>query len=264
MTLIDKYILHLNIYILFVMTLMSVVFYCHVEELFDSDVVRHLDRHSMELCFFVWLLLHLLSAGHAAYVRAYWESCKLDSIGAPVSQQGCSAGLAADSRYCILRGGSRVFFGRSVDEQAARQSEEEVTMWCGTWCSETFYGPHGIEYVWISVLRDEDGELQLMARKITGDRNVPCGRVTWQTKNGVPRIGGPRSPIKAQVRSDVDDPDGFEWCDHPGVTAISLNKLDLCQGTFYRLQPITIVGIPGKDDGAVDQTTSLLASESGS
>jgi len=74
------------------------------------------------------------------------------------------------------------------------------------------YG-HGIEHMSASIVNEDDVE-KLCFRKITGDPNVPAGRVTIITAS-VPKLGGPPVEAFVQSRSDIDDEQGtlpFGWC----------------------------------------------------
>ena len=51
-----------------------------------------------------------------------------------------------------------------------------------------------------------------MLRKITGDPNVPAGRITVKADNGILQVGGGRSSAiaaKVQIRANVDKLNGF-------------------------------------------------------
>jgi len=52
--------------------------------------------------------------------------------------------------------------------------------WTGLWRAD--YGGHGMEYQYVHEAVDREGGRYLMARKITGDANVPTGKVTWKLK----------------------------------------------------------------------------------
>ena len=69
------------------------------------------------------------------------------------------------------------------------------------------YG-HGIETVVFSVICDEKQKKRLVGRKITGDPNVPAGRLS-HVVDAVPEVGGPAIPGRVQVRYKKDDTDAF-------------------------------------------------------
>eukprot|EP00622_Pseudochattonella_farcimen_P002541 FR737484.1.p1 GENE.FR737484.1~~FR737484.1.p1 ORF type:complete len:206 (+),score=27.89 FR737484.1:214-831(+) len=74
------------------------------------------------------------------------------------------------------------------------------------------YG-HGREYFAVSISVNSDNQEQLLMRKITGDENVPAGRISVMTTEEVPKIG--KEPVKAkiQIRSDTEDVNGFSFLD---------------------------------------------------
>ena len=68
---------------------------------------------------------------------------------------------------------------------------------------------HGIEFFAASVFV-VSGVEALFLRKITGDPNVPAGRVSMKTMQ-MPTLGGPEVPGFIQIRNDIHDKNGFTW-----------------------------------------------------
>lgn len=259
MTLIDKYILNLNMYFVFVMFNMAGVSFCQKHGVIDDNFIGSIDLYSMIASFLAWAGIHGFLVYQAVYATVYVENPKLKSFGTPGDRHGRQQKLSTNTQYSVVQDNSRIFFGNAGAYQAVTRSNEDFSFWSGTWCTEDFYGPHGKEYVFVSVLCDEQGQLQLMARKITGDPNVPCGRITWQTTGGVPRIGGPQIPCKVCNRMNVKDINGFSW--RKGTAcAVSVNELFLGTGTFRRQQPID-VAVQGACVGEVSPMTPLLNSQ---
>ena len=112
----------------------------------------------------------------------------------------------------------------------------------GIWYSDDFYGTHGREWVEVSAtIIGPAGTRSLEAVKASGDDNVPAGFLTWRTR-GLPTVGGGEVPAEVQVRSDVNDPNGFSFVpgslsqqatDQIVVTVIYLG-LGRHSGTFHR------------------------------
>eukprot|EP00286_Rhodomonas_abbreviata_P005008 CAMPEP_0181322882 /NCGR_PEP_ID=MMETSP1101-20121128/19472_1 /TAXON_ID=46948 /ORGANISM="Rhodomonas abbreviata, Strain Caron Lab Isolate" /LENGTH=208 /DNA_ID=CAMNT_0023430839 /DNA_START=29 /DNA_END=655 /DNA_ORIENTATION=+ len=92
---------------------------------------------------------------------------------------------------------------KTRSQQTLRMSSDSSAL-SGIWWSDDFYGPHGREYVEIGV---DMG--CLTATKVTGDANVPRGRVTWRTR-GLPGVGS-TAGAEVQIRADPSDPNGFSW-----------------------------------------------------
>ena len=72
------------------------------------------------------------------------------------------------------------------------------------------YG-HGREYFAVSVCVNGNGGAHLLLRKVTGDENVPAGRLSILTDGEIPAIGGGAVPGKCQIRSDINDKNGFSY-----------------------------------------------------
>jgi len=256
MTLMDKYILTLNVYMLMAMGIIIAVVlkikFEHEPESWQAQFLTHLDQYAGLEALATWLGMHAMLALGAMRARMGRENDKLMSVGW-LDEHEETAVLAANSKYSVTKSGSTIFVGSPAMYQQVTQAKGDFTFWCGTWYSEDFYGPHGIEYVFISVVCDEQGQLQLMARKITGDANVPCGRITWQTTAGLPSIGGGEALIKIQVRGNIRDKEGFEWIDpYGGVVAKSSDELQIGHATFFRLdreQPEESKAIVGSHGG---------------
>ena len=65
---------------------------------------------------------------------------------------------------------------------------------------------------------------KILFTKITGDHNLPAGKVTLQTY-GIPLPGsGDSWPGKILIRKDKNDPNGFEWI-NVSIQRPSLNKI---------------------------------------
>mmetsp|Transcript_34544 Transcript_34544/g.39126 ORF Transcript_34544/g.39126 Transcript_34544/m.39126 type:complete len:194 (-) Transcript_34544:249-830(-) len=77
----------------------------------------------------------------------------------------------------------------------------------GIWKSDDFYGPHGCERVEIKIVDEK-----IVATKVTGDPNVPAGKVTWKTE-AILDVGGYPTPGSVQVRADTADDHGYTWID---------------------------------------------------
>ena len=244
----------LNFFIFIVMVMIVVIFRAHASESFEDELVQQLDQYSMQLSFALRALVHVGSAAYAAVAFMQVERPKLVSMGALASRQGGTV-FSTQSRYTMTQGDAFAFFGDFAacrQATAATAAEADQTFWARTWYSEDFYGGHGTEYVSVSVLCDEAGQLNLMARKVTGDPNVPCGRITWRTKGGIPVIGGPGVPFEMQVRDDINDVNAFHWISGTEVWAVSINEIsavmeDDWEGTFHRQDPVEDPA--GKDTG---------------
>jgi len=94
----------------------------------------------------------------------------------------------------------RVYLGHEND--AVKVDELD-----GVWYSDD-YG-HGREFFVLSEAIDA-GEARLFARKITGDPNVPAGRLTFRSAS-LPQRGGAKVDAEIQIRMDQTDLDGFLW-----------------------------------------------------
>eukprot|EP01084_Bolivina_argentea_P160697 279793_1 len=102
-----------------------------------------------------------------------------------------------------------------VTKKANSQDE-----WTGIWKSS--YGPHGYEYQLLQIVISRCGKQYLQARKITGDKNVTYGKVTWYIEK-VPEWPKDKNEQdiatleeingEMQIRKDIDDIDGFSWDD---------------------------------------------------
>ena len=69
---------------------------------------------------------------------------------------------------------------------------------------------HGVE-IFESFVINEDEKDKFVLRKVTGDPNVPAGRVSTKL-NSVPKEFGETSvPGKIQVRANINDVNGFTW-----------------------------------------------------
>ena len=65
---------------------------------------------------------------------------------------------------------------------------------------------------------------KILFTKITGDHNLPAGKVTLQT-NGIPLPNnGDSWPGKVLIRKDKNDPNGFKWIE-VSIQRPSLNKI---------------------------------------
>ena len=97
-----------------------------------------------------------------------------------------------------------------------------LNKWNGIWYSR--YGSHGREYLSTYISTTFNGKACLICRKITGDPNVPKGKVTFvipfdkesEWKNS---ISG-----EQQIRSATENDDGFSW-DKLRIIPINDNKL---------------------------------------
>ena len=79
----------------------------------------------------------------------------------------------------------------------------------GIWSAD--YG-HGIE-LFCSRIVIEKGSPKVCFTKITGDPNVPAGRISFKTE-GVPVVGSNTSTKGfLQIRGDITNPNGFSWED---------------------------------------------------
>lgn len=239
MTLLDKYILAMNMYILVVMGVMTLIEYIGDHDITHEASIAQIDKYSMIGCFFLWALTHVSFGMCAAYVHARIELPKLRLFSGLF--QGREAVRGTSSHYySVVKDGSTdsQIFGSATTCHASARLQKDRTIWSGTWYSEDFYKGQGIEYVSISVLCDKSGQLELMARKITGDDLVPCGLITWQTTRGVPEIGGPEVPCKVQGRRDTNNLQGFKWFTDVTVKAVSINELRFTHGSFHRQDKI--------------------------
>merc|ERR1712154_86068 len=87
--------------------------------------------------------------------------------------------------------------------------DQRGCIWTGIWKGD--YGGHGIEYQYVHEAINDDGSSYLVARKITGDANVPLGKITWKLKqipslemNDYENIKGIKGCL--QVRANTSDP----------------------------------------------------------
>merc|ERR1712150_321680 len=102
-------------------------------------------------------------------------------------------------------------------------------MGTGIWKGE--YGPHGTEYQYIHEAVNEDGDSYLVARKITGDKNVPEGKITWMLYR-IPSVGKDKNESTEiqgclQVRMDTTDPNAFHWDDNLTLVNTKDNQITL-------------------------------------
>mmetsp|Transcript_65271 Transcript_65271/g.202113 ORF Transcript_65271/g.202113 Transcript_65271/m.202113 type:complete len:519 (+) Transcript_65271:89-1645(+) len=222
MTLMDKYIRQLNLFILAVMGTMAFTYNAGSRESEGEKFLEDFDRWAMRLAGAIWLSIHVIFALRGFLAR---RGTKCLSAADALAREADSAQFGASSHYTVKVGSARRFFGNLSEYQAAAQTTEDLTFWAGIWYSEDVYRDNGIEYVYFFVQVDGSGTTQLMARKITGDQNVPCGRITIQTTKGVPEVGGPGVPIQMLARSNIDDKDGFEFTDGMNMLAGSANEL---------------------------------------
>jgi hypothetical protein len=77
---------------------------------------------------------------------------------------------------------------------------------------------------WVIIKYSDYKIPKILFTKITGDHNLPAGKVTLQT-SGIPLHGNGESwPGKVLIRKDKNDPNGFEWID-VSIQRPSLNKI---------------------------------------
>ena len=106
---------------------------------------------------------------------------------------------------------------------------EKVRDWNGI--RKSSYGPHGFEYQLVQTLVGKSGTAYLSARKITGDPNVPYGKVTWYIE-GIPKWIDEGTEVdevevvagELQVRSDIRNVDGFSF-ENISIRAVEHDKL---------------------------------------
>jgi len=256
LTLIDHYIIKVNMYILASMFLMSCTFYAEHRELLPADQVETMDFGCMMVTACMWASMHAWLGAKAMYALKFVEWPKLRECGA---QPKLPEERVANMQFAIVQEeGRRIYVGDVESYKFLSGITVDVTVWAGLWYSEDFYVGHGIEYVFLSIMNDK-GVPQLAARKITGDENVPCGRITWMTKSGPPTVGGPGTPVQVQVRSDTSNTNGFSWMDIGDLEAVSLDEIRIRHGTFRRQLRRPEIETPKPASVATNETTPLLS-----
>ncbi|CAK0883560.1 unnamed protein product [Prorocentrum cordatum] len=231
MTVMDKYIMHLNVFILSVMGSMSFLGWAGQQDDWEAESIADLDRYALIVALCMWCAIHGL-LGYRG-----WHALRCSQSVGIVSSSGSSMpSLSASSQYTMVVGATQKFFGSFPEYQAEANIANDFTFWTGIWYSKDFYGPHGIEYVFFFMESDHEGKAQLMARKITGDNNVPCGEISIRTTNGVPELGGSSVPFEVKVREDTSDPEGFFWVTSGSMRAHSLNQLNI----YYESLPTVV------------------------
>jgi len=101
----------------------------------------------------------------------------------------------------------------------------------GIWSAN--YGIHGLE-LFSSRIVIENGSPKVCFTKITGDPNVPAGRISVKTEK-VPVVGSKTSTKGfMQIRCDISNPSGFSWEDievefpsHNSITYLFHHQCDL-------------------------------------
>ena len=86
-----------------------------------------------------------------------------------------------------------------------------------------------MEYQYIHEAMHPDGATYLVARKVTGDVNVPLGKVTWKL-NEIPALDKvQKEGISGhlQIRMDTTDPNGFQWDSNVSLVEATENQIKL-------------------------------------
>eukprot|EP00812_Abedinium_dasypus_P010758 NODE_435_length_1566_cov_350.129715.p1 GENE.NODE_435_length_1566_cov_350.129715~~NODE_435_length_1566_cov_350.129715.p1 ORF type:complete len:331 (+),score=88.06 NODE_435_length_1566_cov_350.129715:3-995(+) len=251
MTLIDKYILSVNTYILINMAIMTAIFQFEIRDTFERDntetiMLAEVNQYIMVFAFMVWAGMHVHFFANAAYVTRRYEIVKKTQADS-FSKLDEVKHHATRARYSIPQGNGRVIFGNVDDYQEITGVYKDTTFWTGMWYTDVFGRQHVDEYITIEVAKGtEDASYQLIARKVTGFSNSPAGLIIIRTMGALPEINGPEVPIEVcevdrRGEAFVEGSGsriGYRWTGGAFLTARHANELELSghwRGTLKRL-----------------------------
>ena len=111
----------------------------------------------------------------------------------------------------------------ALPEDAESEFFKNVCQFSGLWIGQY----HGVELLSARVVI-EHGVPKVCFTKVTGDPNVPAGRISLKTE-GIPVPGSKTSTTGLiQMRDKIDDQDGFYWGDMsvvmPNLNTIIINN----------------------------------------
>ena len=205
LTLADKYILTCNIFIsamVFQIGLIGLVqshFSVEVTTTFDSFLLL---GNTTALCLVHVILVYIVRARVMPE-----EAAKLTT----------SSEKLAETKLENISVSYKKFHAPSVDDKNGVQlanylGSDQINGKSITGLFWSDYG-HGREYFAVSVCINGKGQEQLLLRKVTGDENVPAGRVSILTVDCIPQEGGAGVGGKIQLRGDITDINAFYFED---------------------------------------------------
>ena len=225
LTILDWYLLLMDGYVVVI-----VVFSC-IPQLFDKWGIVD-DAGVIDTIIFILSVVMLLAINIAIFVKIKYYIIPSELAKVKSSQSQLSAinddpevsGFGVMNKFTSVEKDRMIYYG-NIHDQMNNNVDLECLKWSGIY--QSVYGEdisHGIEYQYVFTEKDSNGNMILVARKITGDPSVPAGMVTWKL-NEIPvfkkEATKDDTKIKGvtQLRFDQKNPDGFEWGDITLVSA---------------------------------------------
>ena len=242
LTIVDKYILGCNLFITAVLFQVSLISYLQAKSGFE--ISSEVDAYLLAANAAVFLLIHAALVIYVSFVAIRSEKLKLTKSTvklAALEAARAPVAIPSDSQTVFNDAEMRASLGAPAPEVPTadgRSSTLAATGAVGTQAASlsvyrgVVIGPggggtagtstklggiytssfgHGDEFFTASRMTDDEGRPHLGLRKITGDPNVPAGRLSLIV--GWPSLGGPRVTGKMQIREDIKDKNGFSWVD---------------------------------------------------
>ena len=219
LTMLDWYLLGMDGYVVLVMMAGCI---SHVFEAWDivPDYFEdgdELDKISIGLSIAILIIMQIILWIKIMVFTVPRELKKLKASQENLSELNRSVKsekLGISNKFSKREGESMVYYGNINTQRKSKDVHPDYLKWAGIY--EAHYGPHGIEYMYVFAEEVAEGQIQLLARKMTGDPNVPAGKITWKLEQ-VPNFKAEPSEddklIKGQgqVRDDINDPNAFQW-----------------------------------------------------